>query len=277
MSMDAVALVKIPFEQLARGLSPHTDANVSAGDRVYRGPGGALFRLQPLDDATLVFTPVPFATEPDEIALAVRTLLGGGLDAHDDKRGIFVLPDKAAPKGGGYAAALDDVGELGMWVPKVAADYVPKRIAEAPAGSMEAQLRDLMAAIPPDQLAQMESLMASGDPNAFGAIQAQLASVFGSPEALAQLQQTVGAMLEQHGGDPNALLSQMGFAGGDEADMFEQARAQIEALRETNPELYRQLKAQLEAAEQGEGDDDDEEGDDATAPSHGASAPPAKK
>jgi len=113
-----------------------------------------------------------------------------------------------------------------------------------------------MAAMPADQLAQIESLMGAGGASGFGAIQEQLASLFASPDAMAQLQQTVGAMLAQNGGDPSALLAQMGLGGAGGADLLAQAQEQMEAMRTQNPELFAQLQAQM-----GLGDDADDADD----------------
>ncbi|MFO0713182.1 MAG: hypothetical protein U0353_25220 [Sandaracinus sp.] len=94
MSLEAIALLRLP-EHAA-------------------GPG-----VVHLSDAVLLSTGASFASEPEELALGLRRLLGEALDRHDDARGVFFVPAVAlepARAAGSYAAAIEAIGEAGMWV-----------------------------------------------------------------------------------------------------------------------------------------------------------------
>ena len=56
-------------------------------------------RAEPLEDAVLLHTGMPFASEPEELAAKLQEVLGDVLDEHEDPRGIFVLPDVANAQG----------------------------------------------------------------------------------------------------------------------------------------------------------------------------------
>jgi len=231
MGIEAVAVVKISHESLVKAF-PSRDGAV-------RGASGMPLRMTALEDATVVFTPVPFGSEPDEIGLAVRKLLGDQLDAHDDKRGIFVFPTVAHPKARGYAALIDEIGEVGFWVPRVDNNYVPKRVAEAPDGTLAAQLRDLMSTIPSEVISEMEQAMALGDPAVLAQTQARLAGVLATQGNLEQLQRSLVQMFGQ-GQQPDA--ASLGLPSEEEAPEFwQQAHDQIEALQKANPEGWEQL------------------------------------
>jgi hypothetical protein len=245
MGMDAVALLRISHATLTKPLTAHGDPK----HHVFFAANGVPVRITPLDDGALVWTPIRFASEPDELALGVRALVGDTLDAHDDKRGVYVFPDVASPKARGYDAVIDEVGEVGMWVPKVAKDYIPRRVVEAPAGSLEAQVRDMMSAIPPDVLARMEEAMASGDLSALEQVRAQVEAAMGGEAGLARLREQFAAALAQQGLSLEDLQQQMMSAfGGDEGDMMtamRQAQEQLEELRRTDPEKFAEIERQM--------------------------------
>lgn len=255
MGIDAAALLKLSRAALAKRFAVHSPA-ATEEETVFRGENGFPFRMTAAGDATVVWTSLPFGSEPDEIGLGLRKILGDALDGHVDARGIFVLPDVSSPKAKGYDAVLDEIGEAGFWAPMVDASYVPKRLQNAAPGSFEASVRDLMAAIPPDAMAEMERAMTSGDPNAMAGLQAQMAQLLSSqPGLMEQLGQAL-AGLQGEGGMPGME----GFDLPPEEDapeLYEQARKQMEELERTNPELLERLRQQF--ADEGEGEDDEEE------------------
>jgi hypothetical protein len=128
MSIDAVALLKrsslrdIPLEPSSI-------------------PGFAQPRVleHVLDDCILFHTHVNFGDDPEAHAVALRRLLGEHLDAHVDARGIFCLPDVAVDQARAlksYDAVIEGIGELGMWVPIVSADFIPQQWQNNPLMSL---------------------------------------------------------------------------------------------------------------------------------------------
>lgn len=93
MALDALALLRLSPSDL---------------------PANAVHRT--LDDGVLVDTRVSFASEPEELAHALRRIAGDALDRHRDPRGVLLMPDVARPQGKTYDAVVDEIGEGGTWV-----------------------------------------------------------------------------------------------------------------------------------------------------------------
>jgi len=145
MSIDAVAVLKIP--------------------RLPAPPSGfgLTYPVEHRGDATLLSTFDRFdGPTPDEHALALRRMLGDALDAHDDPRGILVFPDVAWPRAQSYAAIVAELSQVGLWVPKVAIDHVPRRFTQAAAGSHDALIGELVAALGYDKASELNLLASVG-------------------------------------------------------------------------------------------------------------------
>lgn len=168
MSIDAVALVRIPAAALESGGVPRS-------------------RLNPLIDATLVYTGAPFGAEPDEHGIALRHLLGDALDLHDDPRGILIIPDVAEVQSTRYQAAVDEVGEAGVWAPVLGEDAVPARLTAAPAGSLEQLIGAALTAMGGELRGEIQRAMASGDTARMADLQHRMAAAFGGEEAMTAL------------------------------------------------------------------------------------------
>jgi hypothetical protein len=166
MSIDALALLRIPGWQ----------------------PAPELFAIA-LGDAFLVPTTAPFASEPDELGLALRTRVGEALDRHTDPRGVFCVPDVASPTATSYDAVVEEIGEAGVWAPLVPSGYVPERLRNAVPGSFEAISGQIMGAMDPGTMEELQRAMMSGDADAFGRVQEQMMaalSKLGDPEEIAR-------------------------------------------------------------------------------------------
>lgn len=138
-----------------------------------------------LSDALLVRTGASFASEPEALALGLRRLLGDALEGHEDLRGVFIVPSvalEAATAAGDYAAAIEAIGEAGMWV----------TLAEDVTTARPTMVEALMArAMDGDEL----------DPEALQtAVQASFAQLAGS----FGVGQTEGEELEGEGTNPGA-------------------------------------------------------------------------
>lgn len=244
--MDAVALVKIPHLSLTQSLRP----NPEAGPDAYVGVNALDVRIVSLDDGVLALTPFGFDTEPDELALGLRKLLGDALDAHDDARGIYVFPSVARPRARTYEGVIDELGELGMWVPRVSLDNVPTRVAEAPADSFKAQVQDLMARVGPDTIGRLEQAVASGDASAMAALQEQIMEAMAAHGGIDALERSLSELLASEGLSMEDLQAQIATMTGEQAnfaDMMRRAQEEMEELRRTDPARYAEIeRAMLE-------------------------------
>lgn len=140
-----------------------------------------------LDDAVLVHTGVGFGGNLEMLAYGVRTSVGDALDAHDDPRGVFVLPDVAEPKATTYEGVIAEIGEAGEWIEKMGAGEVPAQLADAPAGSFEAMIGQAMQALAGTDLADIQRAIASGDYAAMAKLQERMAAALGGEDAMNEL------------------------------------------------------------------------------------------
>ena len=144
MSIDAVALLK---------RSSLRDTSVGSH------PG---FLEHALEDAVLFHTHAHFGHEPDELAFTLRAQLGELLDAHQDARGIFLLPDVAlehAMQAQRYDAVIEAIGEAGMWCPLVSADFIPQRMQDDAVMALLARAQSGEDVSPESLQAGMQSMM----------------------------------------------------------------------------------------------------------------------
>ncbi|WP_394838143.1 hypothetical protein LVJ94_14635 [Pendulispora rubella] len=176
MGIDAVAVLRLAPSRLHAELAPAPDAPAALPDLLFTGKNGVPLRVRPLADAVCILTGAPFATPGDELSLLVRQLLGPLFDEHRDTRGIFVVPDVASHGANTetYDALVERVGDAGEWAPIVPDGYVPERLRNAPAGSLDAALGEIMGALDPALVQQMTRAVFSGDPEAFAEAQTNL-------------------------------------------------------------------------------------------------------
>ncbi|MDH5491087.1 MAG: hypothetical protein OEY14_03980 [Myxococcales bacterium] len=158
MAIDAIALLRIPFtaldEALERQEGGETDPQGEPALTIFRGEDGTSLGASPLEDATLLYTGLRFATEEAELSRRLHKALGALLERHRDSRGIYVFPDVAQPEATRYRELLEELGEGGSWIPL------------APEGAIDmadlgALARQLTAALPPDAMAQLEAVAGS--------------------------------------------------------------------------------------------------------------------
>ncbi|MFL5320475.1 MAG: hypothetical protein ACJ790_12515, partial [Myxococcaceae bacterium] len=150
METDAIALLKVPFKSLRKGLAKQEE---EAGVILFASDGGRVFGMSPLKDGTAVHTFLPFFSSPDELSLGLGQLLGERLSAHKDKRGIFVFPDRLDRKSNKYAQAVDALEPSGFWVPVASPDRVQASVEQR----ME-QVIEFMA-----QMTALNQATAAGD------------------------------------------------------------------------------------------------------------------
>jgi hypothetical protein len=138
-------------------------------------------RVAKLDDAVLLDTNVDFASEPEEILAAVRVAAGNdAVDDHEDDRGIFVLPAVARPTTTKYDDVIAEVADLGMWIDQVALDEDDDEaddafpVADALGADLDALVGQMMLAMGPDGIEDLQRAMTSGDPDAMEKMQAMV-------------------------------------------------------------------------------------------------------
>lgn len=177
MPIHAIALLQVPHAQLTAG------------------PG---VRIEALDDGALVHIGEDFAREPTELSLALHALLGDELAAHDDPRGILIIPDVAAPRARSYEQVVEEVGEGGVWAPLV--DDLDGPGEGADFGALLGNLLNQM----PSSLLSAASAAASGKPGAFEDMGKQLTQLMGQSSELSNLASQFAGMLGQPAPDPRA-------------------------------------------------------------------------
>lgn len=188
-SMETVALLGLPraaFDSFERAPSPSDDASVVRLTGADQKP----FDVRFLDDATLVFTGVPFDGDAEDVLDVLDDRLDQLFDEHDEARGLFVFPRKALVAVTTYQAMLDEVGELGEWIALDAGDTSEADAAahrgvivndaddedddEDDGGDLMQMVAGLANSLGPETLARMQSAMFSGDPNAMARAQQEM-------------------------------------------------------------------------------------------------------
>jgi hypothetical protein len=236
MGIDAIALLRIDAGELPRGA------------RV----------LRELDDGVLLYTGARFSSEPDQLALVVRTMLGGVLDRHRDERGILMIPDVAEPSGRTYDAVAAEIGEGGTWVAPVAADHVPASLAAALPGSLGALVGNVMRAVGPETLTSLQQAMMRGDAAALREAQSDIEKAIASDDALREAAEKATSL---HQDEQQAALEALRKMVADapvelSSPEMRDALAKVASELERNPEMLRKVSAQIFGDI---GSDDDEE------------------
>jgi hypothetical protein len=237
MSKQAVAIVRIDAGSVRGALA------AAGGEDQRVGANGEAFRIDALDDATLVHLEIGIGSEPSELAARLEELLGELLEAHEEPRGVPVYPSSYTLAARTWEAAIEELGEAADWV----------KIEEETAGL--GGMGDMLRAFGLDagDLADMgKHLGAAGageDVFAAAMRAAQEMSQRGAFKDLAERMRGMGVPE-----DPQQLLEQMGGTAGLGALDLEALAQQAQRMLSENPELAEQLSKALEG-----GDDDDDE------------------
>jgi hypothetical protein len=205
--------------------------NVSSLPLPTQGP----VRVEALDDSVLLHTTLDFADDPEDIAAAVRSLIGEQYALqHEDARGVFLIPSVAAPRARNYAQVIEEVADGGVWAPWSAptADVPGLPLGAAGAGlggllgSMLGQMPDGMFARAAAQLQEDPSLLRDAAAQLPGLLQqpgglqgllqqgqsqmpdlADMLKGMGLDIGAADLQQITGGLQEELARDPSRLLA----------------------------------------------------------------------
>ena len=125
-----------------------------------------------LDDGALVFLPLPFDADANELLQEIVDQLGDVVDHHDDERGVFVFPDVAEPDDAeSYEAVIAAVGDAGKWIGGEPVALDPSALLGEGSEAIMGHMLETMGISDPK--AFMEA-MRSGDPDAMKLAQVQL-------------------------------------------------------------------------------------------------------
>lgn len=198
---------------------------------------GSAVRVQPLEDGVLLHTGADFSEEPAALTARVRAVIGDTTaDRHADPRGIFFLPDVAAPKSRSYAAVIEEVGEGGVWGPARSPS------AQLPAGFDAASLAGLMGQVPDGLLDAVQDITRH-NPNALQDASRQLQSLLSTSGT-----QGIGQLLGSAGIDPSSVGLQQLVSG-------------LQEELERDPQRLINLAQSLLGSSSDRNDDDDDDED----------------
>lgn len=203
-----------------------------------------------LEDGILLATGVGFDAEPDEIAVALRRMLGSALDVHEDARGVFVFPDVVEPEARKYDDVIAEMGEGGMWCPIAR----PEAVLEADEGEEQAfgdlgaAMNELLGAIPPGFTEEMQRSMASGETPDLATLAARLEAALGGPEQMQALaSQMMRALNVPPPGAPDVAVADTadGEADADMEALAARARELAKQMHPESPEELARIEAEL--------------------------------
>jgi hypothetical protein len=146
-------------------------------------PSQGPVRAEGLEDCVLLHTTLEFADDPEDVAAAVRSLIGEPLATqHEDERGLFLIPSVALPAARSYEAVIEEVGEGGVWAPWEALDEAAEALplTAAGGGDLGALLGSMLGQMPEGMLAQAAASLRE-DPGALQQAAAQLPGLLQNP------------------------------------------------------------------------------------------------
>ena len=213
-------------------------------------PSEGPVRAEKLDDSVLLHTTLDFADDPEDLAGAVRSLLGESLaDQHEDERGLFLIPSVAAPKARSYAAVIEEVADGGVWAPWEPGDddagLQGLPLTAAGGGpELAGLLGSMLGGMPPGMLAQAAASL-KDDPSALQAAAAQLPGLLQGPGGLqSQVPELAG------------MLQAMGVSGSQLSDI---TKGLQEELARDPSRLLAMAEGLFGAAGQADPDEDEDE------------------
>ncbi len=221
MSLDAIALLRLSTDQLAQALRVEDETEEGI---VFRVTGRSL-SARTLEDATALHLALRFDTPEATLGSVLRRDLGDLIEVHGDPRGVFVFPSVAQVEATTYEAALEELGEGGMWITVPA----PADARVGPADAMGI-FQGLAAGMGPDMFRQVEAMLGG---TAGGEDDEDDEDGEAMPGGLAELAQGLLANEEMRGMIQGLAGQLLGGKGAPE-DLFGAAR---EMAEKADPEL----------------------------------------
>lgn len=246
MTIEAVALLKVPYAGICQTLDlpPATSAKEALDEMSTFFPIGA--------DGTGCRLDLPFASDAQELLSAAWTLTDGAVQAHEDARGLLVVPDRGLSSAdlSSYAAAVAHFGEAGQWL------ELPDEVEVMPTGA--GGFPEMMGGGFAQMMEQMQAAM-TADPSLMqtaASLAQQLPAASGGPGGMpdsGNLLAMAEGMLSRMSPEQRAQLEQMA------SSMFGQGVA-LPGMPPTSPAPSRVAPAKRAAQPSVEEDDDPEFG-----------------
>lgn len=257
MSIDAVAIVRVPYADVCRahGKSPAASHAAALEETFPFVPVG--------EDATGCFLAAAFASEPRDLAVVVYQRVGEKLAEHADERGVPVVPDVGWPDRelASYEAAVAQLEPT--FIPRLdeteVLSIIEGQMREAGAGDLAPRIAELHTTAPATpsamaaQAAQLRKLLEE-NPEAADAMSKVLEADMG--EALAKAAKTWENQPPQPGG---------GFAGMpmdlEQSGLLEAAQQMLSQLDPAQRAQLEEMAAQMFGVDPTGDDSSDTEGD----------------
>jgi hypothetical protein len=240
MPVGKVAVLRSSLEALLQGLEPADVPPPFVGDRWkgYSGANGAVFHAAAVDGGALV-VPFGFFDTADDVALAVRGVLGAALDRHEDARGLFLAEEEIAAESS-YDAA---VGGAGAFAAVPAAD--DPRLTKKSAGWSFAAAASTFASSDAKKKVEEHT-----DADPLAAAQTTLDTKLAARDERGALRRTLSAALN-HEVDHSPLAKAAegeGQAEDEEASVLDKAAEHLRRAVAANPDKITELEGVLRTA-----------------------------
>ena len=185
-------------------------------------PSAGPVRVEALDDGVLLHTTLDFADDPEDVAGAVRSLLGEALAGqHQDERGLFLIPSVAAPQARTYAQVLEQVADGGVWAPWAPGAQPGLPLTEA-GPELAGMLGSMLSQLPEGMFAQAAASLRD-DPSALQQAAAQLPALLKDPGAMQGWLEQGQAQLPQLAD----MLQAMGVSGSQLSEITSGLQAEL--------------------------------------------------
>ena len=215
MAMDAVVLLRVAGKVAAMAVTEHL-----------AGPSGAKASkglvATTLEGGCLLYTRLPFSSEPGEILASVKKTLGKALDGHSDKRGVYVFPELGRGTYASYDEVVEELGELGYWAKW---SDVGKKVDKAAMAANHS-----FPGVDPDLMKNLADAAMSNDPDELARLGAQFGDLLAKQAGLGDL----ADMIRKAAAGMNAqtaIESEFDEEDGDDARQIVEAPAEPPAKK----------------------------------------------
>ena len=259
MTMDAIALLKLSVTQLGSVLRIEDETDDTT---IFRAMGRSL-EARALEDCTTLDLAFRFDTPETTLGSVLRRDLGTLVEAHADERGVFVYPSVAQLQATTYEAALEELGEGGMWV------AIPES-EDARVGPNDALgvFQGLAGGLGPDLIGQVQQMVGNmpkgddGQPQLPAGLAEFARGFLENPEMRGMIE---GMAQQVLGGDglPDDLLGKAQEAAEKATAANPELAAQAHSMPDLgSPDAIRELAQKLGISTGAESEDDGDTDDD---------------
>lgn len=172
MAMDAVVLLRVAGKAAGTAVTDYLASPAGA-----KAPKGLVATT--LEGGCLLYTRLPFSSEPGEILAAVKKTLGKAIDGHSDKRGVYVFPELGRGAYTSYDEVIEELGELGYWAKW---SDVGKKVDKAAMAANPS-----FPGVDPDLMKNLADAAMSNDPDEMARLGAQFGDLLAKQAGLGDL------------------------------------------------------------------------------------------